>query len=146
MRGPARGRRCGYGASAQLLCTDYGVRVRGVTLSQRQLEVARDEIIRSKPKIELKRMDWLANDFSSRQFDALYAIESTEHMEDKQRFFDEAYRTLKPVGRIGVCAWLHRPGPSRREAKRLLEPICGWFTEALDGPDLAAARRLIDRP
>jgi tocopherol O-methyltransferase len=115
---------CGYGASAELLSMEYGVKVVGVTLSQRQLEVGRAEVIRSEPEIELRCMDWLENDFPPGNFDALYAIESTEHMADKQRFFDEAQRTMKSGGRLGVYAWLHRPNPSRREARHLLEPIC----------------------
>jgi hypothetical protein len=54
----------------------------------------------------------------------VYAIESSEHMEDKQRFFDEAYRTLRPGGRLGVYAWLACEHPHPWEVRYLLEPIC----------------------
>ena len=57
-------------------------------------------------------------------FDRAYAIESTEHMADKPAFFLEAWRTLRPGGRLVVCAWLADPHASRLSVRYLLEPIC----------------------
>lgn len=68
--------------------------------------------------------DWLQNSFSDGSFDRVYAIESSEHMEDKARFFSEAFRTLRPRGCLGVCAWLARESPHSWEVKHLLEPVC----------------------
>ena len=45
-------------------------------------------------------------------------------MVDKQRFFAEACRVLRPGGRLVVCAWLARTAPRRWEVRHLLEPIC----------------------
>ncbi|MFO0822257.1 MAG: methyltransferase domain-containing protein [Gemmataceae bacterium] len=39
--------------------------------------------------------DWLDNDMPSESFDAAYAIESTEHMLDKEHAFSEAFRVLR---------------------------------------------------
>jgi tocopherol O-methyltransferase len=45
-------------------------------------------------------------------------------MADKPRFFAEAARTLKPGGRLVICAWLAAPDPKAWEVDHLLEPIC----------------------
>ncbi len=111
---------CGYGASAERIARRHGVHVTGVTLSAEQLALAR-----TRPgDLDFQRRDWLANDFADESFDRAYAIESSEHMVDKQLFFDEAFRTLRPGGRLVICAWLARTGASRREVDHLLEPIC----------------------
>ena len=73
--------------------------------------------------VTIQLQDWLTNDFPSESFDRAYAIESSEHMPDKQRFFNEAFRMLKPSGLFGVCAWLAATTPAM-EVRYLLEPIC----------------------
>jgi tocopherol O-methyltransferase len=110
---------CGYGATARLLAARHGVDVTGVTVSRAQLAHAT-----AAPGVRLRLLDWLANDFADASFDALYAIESTEHMADLPRFFAEAFRVLRPGRRLVVCAWLHRPSPAGWERRHLLEPIC----------------------
>jgi len=108
---------CGYGATAAYLMRHHHVSVTGVTLSP--VQAARAARIAN-----VRVQDWLANDFPDATFDRAYAIESSEHMVDKQRFFDEAFRTLRPGGRLAVCAWLARPEPSAWHVRHLLEPIC----------------------
>jgi tocopherol O-methyltransferase len=108
---------CGYGATASHLMRHYSVAVTGVTLSP--VQAARSDGV-----ADIRVQDWLDNDFPDALFDRAYAIESSEHMADKQRFFDEAFRTLRPGGRLVVCAWLARPKPGAWEVRHLLEPIC----------------------
>jgi len=114
---------CGYGATAELLAGQYGVRATGVTLSQVQCDRANARL-GPDTGVNIRCADWLDNDFPDARFDAVLAIESTEHMADKQKFFDEAFRTLRPGGRLGIYAWLARTGHRQWEAKHLLEPIC----------------------
>jgi hypothetical protein len=68
--------------------------------------------------------DWLANGLPSASFDRAYAIESTEHMDDKERCFAEAFRTLRPGGQLVVCAWLANRTLRRWHVRYLLKPIC----------------------
>jgi tocopherol O-methyltransferase len=114
---------CGYGATAEWLARHYDARVTGVTLSSAQLRQAQARSIGS-PLLHFSRQDWLENNFEDETFDHVIAIESSEHMEDKQRFFDEAFRTLRPGGRFAVYAWLARGGARPWEERYLLEPIC----------------------
>jgi tocopherol O-methyltransferase len=112
---------CGYGATARSLARRHGVRVRGLTVSAAQAAHAAS---RREPGVEIGLRDWLDNGIAAASFDRAYAVESSEHMADKQRFFDEAYRTLRPGGRLVVCAWLAGSRPRAWEVRHLLEPIC----------------------
>lgn len=114
---------CGYGATAEWLARHHAVRVTGVTLSSAQLLQAQTRSAAS-PLLHFSQQDWLGNTFEDETFDHVIAIESSEHMPDKQRFFDEIFRTLRPGGRFAVYAWLARNGARRWEERYLLEPIC----------------------
>jgi tocopherol O-methyltransferase len=114
---------CGYGATAEWLADFYAVRVTGVTLSSTQLRRAQTRSVAS-PLLHFSQQDWIENTFPDETFDHVIAIESSEHMPDKRRFFTEACRTLRPGGRFAVYAWLARDGAQRWEERYLLEPIC----------------------
>ncbi|MBS0640031.1 MAG: class I SAM-dependent methyltransferase [Acetobacteraceae bacterium] len=116
---------CGYGAPARFLAQRFGVRVTGLTISPVQAALAQAALVYSAVgQVEVRLQDWLRNDFPDACFDRLYAIESSEHMPDKDRFFAEAFRTLKPGGLLAINAWLAGDRPRRWEIRHLLEPIC----------------------
>jgi tocopherol O-methyltransferase len=114
---------CGYGAAALRLANRFGVHVSGLTISPVQAAHAQTNAV-GNTSVEIGLGDWLNNTFCDAAFDSVYAIESSEHMEDKARFFSEAFRTLRPGGRLGIYAWLARERPRHWEVKYLLEPIC----------------------
>jgi tocopherol O-methyltransferase len=114
---------CGYGATAQVLAERHAVSVVGLTVSRAQSERAGRRVVK-RGGLCILRQDWLENGFKAERFDRIYAVESSEHMPDKQRFFDEAFRTLRPGGIFVVCAWLACDDPSATQIRHLLEPIC----------------------
>ena len=121
---PRRGQRgvdigCGYGATASWLAENHGMEMTGFTLSEAQAAIGR-----TRPGLTCLVRDWLDNGLPDMAFDRAYAIESSEHMVDKARFFTEARRVLRPGGRFVVCAWLEGDGATPRQVKHLLEPIC----------------------
>ncbi|MGB7979047.1 MAG: methyltransferase domain-containing protein [Chlamydiales bacterium] len=111
---------CGYGGTARFLTERYGVKATGFSLSCKQLEYARAQT----PHVNYVQADWLHNTLPPNSFDMAIAVESSEHMVDKGKFFQEAYRVLKPGGRLVVCAWLAKEQPKAWEVRHLLEPIC----------------------
>src|SRR5208283_1208800 len=114
---------CGYGATARYLAGRHSVTVTGVTVSPAQARLARGRAV-SRGGVSIQLQDWLTNSFAAGSFDRVYSVESSEHMPDKQRFFDEAFRTLKPGGLLGICAWLACDDPRPCQVRYLLEPIC----------------------
>ncbi|HKQ60934.1 MAG TPA: methyltransferase domain-containing protein [Candidatus Polarisedimenticolaceae bacterium] len=113
---------CGYGATARWLHARHAAHVVGITLSRVQFERARAATAPGGPCFV--HGDWLLNELPERSFDAVIALESTEHIGDKRRCFAEARRVLRPGGRLVVCAWLAGDRPRGWQVDWLLEPIC----------------------
>jgi tocopherol O-methyltransferase len=114
---------CGYGGTARILAREYAAEVTALTVSRAQHEHALALDPEATNPTSLLR-DWLANGLEPASFDAVIAIESSEHMADLAAFFAEVARVLKPGGRFVVCAWLTREGPRSWEQRLLLGPIC----------------------
>lgn len=114
---------CGYGETSRILANELGAEVTALTISPEQYKYATSVYpFSNNPNYLL--CDWLENNLKDNQFDAAISIESSEHMENKPRFFQEAYRTLRSNGKLVICAWLAKESPNRLEERYLLEPIC----------------------
>lgn len=106
---------CGYGATAKILAARYGANVTGMTISEVQHRYAQQHnSVEGKTTFLLR--DWYENQLPADHFDVVISVESLEHMTDLPRFFSEAYRVLKPGGRLVCCAWMscERPGALSR--------------------------------
>lgn len=113
----------GYGASARYVARTFGASVTALTIVPAQYEYAvATNPGGNNPRYLLR--DWLENGLPAASFDAAYAIESTEHMGDKTAAFAEAWRVLRPGGRLAICAWIAAEAARPWERRHLLEPIC----------------------
>jgi tocopherol O-methyltransferase len=97
--------------------------VTGYTVSKLQHAFA-VAAIHSGPPCRYILADWLNTQADDGPFETVLAIESTEHMRDKEGFFLKAFRVLNPGGRLVVCAWIASEKARSWEIERLLEPIC----------------------
>ena len=113
----------GYGGAARVLAREHAARVTALTISRAQHDYALAVDPGADNPAYLLR-DWLDNGLASGSFEAVIAIESSEHMPDLRAFFVEVARVLRPGGRLVVCAWLARDRPRPWERRRLLDPIC----------------------
>ena len=96
---------CGIGGSSIWLTKNFDVSVMGITLSKKQLEKA--NLLAKKhdvqERVEFQLQNFLDTKFPNNYFDIVWAIESVCHAEDKKEFLNEAYRILKPGGKIIVA-------------------------------------------
>jgi len=113
---------CGYGATAKILAERYGANVTAMTISDVQLNYARTN--NSVPgKTTYMLQDWYENRLPDARFDVVQSVESMEHMPDMPRFFQEAWRVMKPGGRVVICAWMSCENPGALSKSCLLDPI-----------------------
>lgn len=99
---------CGIGGSARILARDYGLEVLGISISPAQIERARTLTPADLGHCRFAVMDALALDLSDGSFDAVWSVEASPHMPDKQRYADELLRVLRPGGLLAVADWNRR--------------------------------------
>ena len=104
---------CGYGETARRPGGDArGIDVTGLTVSSAQADYAATKVVAGGGRPTSSCGTGWRTACRIACFDRAYAIESSEHMPDKQRFFDEAFRVLRPGGVFGVYAWLAKTAPN----------------------------------
>ena len=96
---------CGVGGSSVFLASTVGCEVTGITLSERQVEQARNNANQKKveDKVEFEVMDYCSTRFPDASFDVVWGCESICYADDKEKFIKEAFRVLKPGGRLVVA-------------------------------------------
>lgn len=96
---------CGVGGSSIFLASTLGCRVTGITLSERQLQQATSHAQKKgiSELVDFTVMNYSATSFPDASFDVVWGCESICYAEDKEQFIKEAYRLLKPGGRLVVA-------------------------------------------
>jgi len=96
---------CGVGGSSIFMATVLGCKVTGITLSERQVQQANENAAKKNVEdlVNFKAMDYSATDFPDASFDVVWGCESICYADDKEKFIKEAFRLLKPGGRLVVA-------------------------------------------
>jgi SAM-dependent methyltransferase len=113
---------CGFGGTiARLNDTLDGVRLAGVNIDDRQIDICRR--IAARPG---NRLSWCIADagrlpFSTASFDRLLSVEAMFHFPSRRQFFAEAARVMKPGGVLAGTDILI--APAARDAALPIETI-----------------------
>lgn len=102
---------CGVGGAALDLNRDIGCHVVGVTISSRQVDLARERAAAA----GITRLEFLQADCARHlplpdaSVDVVMTIEAACHFDDKKRFLEECRRVLRPDGQIVGSDWIRVP-------------------------------------
>ena len=127
---------CGVGGSSLFLASMLGCRVTGITLSERQVNKATGN---AKKKgisglVDFNVMNYAATDFPDASFDVVWGCESICYADDKEQFIKEAYRLLKPGGRLVVADGFVSTLENNNNAD-IRKWLDGWQVNYLETPE-----------
>jgi tocopherol O-methyltransferase len=113
---------CGVGGTALWLAAERGATVVGVSVHGRQVQRARRyaESRGLSDRCSFSRQDYAQLRCDDASFDVVWALESVCHAADKRPFLAEAYRVLRPRGRLVVADFFRTPRPHTPEGEAQL--------------------------
>lgn len=98
---------CGMGGSSIYLTKKYFANLTGITLSHQQILIANELAINNQVKSIIFKLEDAHSliSFQDNEFDIVWSLESCEQFYDKNLFFENALRVLKPGGKLMLATW-----------------------------------------
>lgn len=125
---------CGLGHSAIWLSKHYDAKVTGITIVPKQVETIKQNLLKNPlDGVDFLLADYLHMPFQDASFDVVWAFESVCHAAQKIDFYKEAYRVLKPGGKLVMAEYLRNGRPMAKAKEELLSEVFQkWAIPDLD--------------
>jgi len=93
---------CGLGGSARYIANKYGCSVVGIDLTDEYIDVANKltELVNLDEKVSFQQGSAIELPFTSEKFDIVWTEHTQMNIADKEKFYGELSRVLKPKGRL----------------------------------------------
>ena len=136
---------CGHGGTAVHLARQHRCRVLGITISEKQAHLARENAAQAGmgKQVSIVTADAESFAYPAERFDLVWTMEASEHFADKRAYLRNASRTLCAGGRLLLSAWTGSMGSARVQgvARRFLCPEL-WTADEYKEAIVAAGLRL----
>jgi tocopherol O-methyltransferase len=125
---------CGIGGSSIWLASTLGALVTGLTPVMSQVREARRLAIEAgQHALRFVPGDYTCMPFADGSFDVVWALESLCHAGEKTAFYGEAFRVLRPGGRLVVAEYMRTTRDLDESGRQMMHRwLSGWAI-----PDLA---------
>lgn len=113
---------CGVGGTAIFLSREYGCKVKGISITQRQVNQAKKHAkqLGLDHLADFESQNFMKTTFPDESFDVIIGMESICYAEAKLDFLKEAKRLLKPGGRLVLAENLQGKAELNEAENRIL--------------------------
>lgn len=120
---------CGVGGTAIYIARQTGAQVTGITIDPKQVILATKyaKLHHVENRTSFQTQDYTSTNFREDRFDVVYGIESVCHAHPKSAFLKEAYRVLKPGGKLIVIDGYAAHKPRNHKEREIVNDLCRSF-------------------
>lgn len=139
---------CGRGVQDVLMHKKFGCEIDAVDITWKHVVSARRHVEQAgiQDKVRVHHGTATNLPFNNCSFTHAISIEGPEHFNTRERFFQEAYRVLKPRGVIGMADYTLKRRPNNVWDRFIVRTVCAlWHVPKANIDTLESYKRKLER-